>query len=140
MEKFQLKKIYQTKFKSQFFISFSASKSFLNFQNPSTGCGGISTGKEDCLVNIFKFIQEIFDIYFQSEDMANFLHLQGKLKSSNLKKLYAFNRGVLTHKKRSFRPSGTQNNVFKSKYWTVGKSQLDSISCRVSQKSQWRHH
>ena len=40
--------------------------------------------KEDRLVKIFKFIEVIFEIYCQSNDMADFLNLQGKLEHATL--------------------------------------------------------
>ena len=40
--------------------------------------------KEDVLVDIVKFTQGIFDIYCSSEDMGDFLNLQGKLESTTL--------------------------------------------------------
>ena len=41
-------------------------------------------GEEDLLVNIFKCLEEIFDIFCPSEDMASFLKLKlhGKLEHS----------------------------------------------------------
>ena len=40
--------------------------------------------KKDLLVNIFKCTQGIFDIYSPSQEMANFLNLQGKLEPLTL--------------------------------------------------------
>ena len=40
--------------------------------------------KKQLLVNIFKFTEQIFDIYCQNKDMADFLNLQGRLKPVTL--------------------------------------------------------
>ena len=45
--------------------------------------------KEDLLANIFKSMEGIFDIFRPSEDMAEFLNVQGKLEPPSL--LYNFN-------------------------------------------------
>ena len=40
--------------------------------------------KEDLVVNIFKSIKVIFDIYCQSKNMTNFLNFQGELEPLSL--------------------------------------------------------
>ena len=45
--------------------------------------------KKDHIVYIFKLTEEMFDIHRQSEDMANFLNLEGKL-TTTLKKIIKF--------------------------------------------------
>ena len=46
--------------------------------------------KEDCLVNIFKFLQGILDNYLRSKDIVDSLNLQGKLKLPILKWVVKF--------------------------------------------------
>ena len=40
--------------------------------------------KEDRLLNIFKSMERMFDIYCQSKDMEDFLNPQGKLEAPTL--------------------------------------------------------
>ena len=40
--------------------------------------------KEDLMVNTFNFTRGIFDVYCPSEDMADFLYLQGKLNENKV--------------------------------------------------------
>ena len=44
--------------------------------------------KDDLLTKIFKFIPGTFNVYCPSEDMVDFLNVQGKLKPLTLRKWF----------------------------------------------------
>ena len=48
--------------------------------------------KEDLLVNIVKLTEMVFEIFCPSEDMADFLHLQGKLEPMTLRMFFFSNK------------------------------------------------